>query len=120
MSDQGIVILGIVIPSSSKAFLTIVAVHVAAGLVCVLAGAVAMLSPKRTGRHPTAGTLYYWSLVVVSLSMTALLSVARHDAGDSKGGSAFTWSGWASPPCRPSRTGWVPAWWGFRFWCARC
>ena len=38
-----------------------------------------MLSPKRTGRHPTAGTLYYWSLVVVSLSMTAL-SVLRWPA----------------------------------------
>ena len=79
MSDQGIVIFGIVIPSSSKAFLTIVAVHVAAGLVCVLAGAVAMLSPKRAGRHPTVGTLYYWSLVVVSLSMTAL-SIIRWPA----------------------------------------
>ena len=53
--------------------------HVAAGLVCVVVGAVAMLSPKRPGHHLTAGTLYYWSLVVVSLSMTAL-SIMRWPA----------------------------------------
>jgi hypothetical protein len=32
MTDQGIVVLGIPIPSSSPVFLSIVAVHVAAGL----------------------------------------------------------------------------------------
>ena len=31
-----------------------------------------MLSPKRAGRHPTAGAVYDWSLVVVFLSMAAL------------------------------------------------
>ena len=72
MSDQGIVVLGIPIPSSSRIFLSIVAVHVAAGLVCVAAGAVAVLSRKQSGRHPKAGTMYYWSLAVVFLSMTAL------------------------------------------------
>ena len=76
MTDQGIVILGIPIPSSSPAFLTIVAVHVAAGLCCVIAGAMAMLSAKRVGRHPSAGTFYYWSLVIVSASMT-VLSIRR-------------------------------------------
>jgi hypothetical protein len=72
VTDQGVVVLGIPIPSSSKLFLGIVALHVVAGLTCVAAGAVAMLSPKRSGRHPAAGTAYYWSLVVVFLSMTAL------------------------------------------------
>jgi hypothetical protein len=79
VSDQGIVILGIAVPSSSRIFLTIVAGHVGAGLVCVVAGAVAMVSPKRAGRHPAAGTLYYWSLLVVFLSMTAL-SIMRWPA----------------------------------------
>src|SRR5262245_25776151 len=72
MNDEGVVVLGIPIPSSSPMFLSIVAVHVAAGLVCSLAGIAAMLSPKRAGRHPTAGAVYYWSLVVVFLSMSAL------------------------------------------------
>ena len=72
MTDQGVRILGIPIPSSSPVFLGVVAVHVAAGLSSVIAGAVAMLSAKRAGRHPSAGTIYFWSLVVVSVSMTVL------------------------------------------------
>ena len=79
MIDQGIVVLGIPIPSSSPVFLGIVAVHVAAGLSCTVAGVVAMLAPKRSGRHPQAGTVYFWSLVVVFLSMTAL-SILRWPA----------------------------------------
>lgn len=72
MIDEGIVVLGIPVPSSSPVFLTIVAVHVAAGIGCTLAGIVAMLAPKRSGRHPSAGTVYYWCLVVVFVSMAAL------------------------------------------------
>jgi hypothetical protein len=72
MIDRGIVVLGIPVPSSSPVFLSIVAIHVAAGLVCAVAGIVAMLSAKRAGRHPFAGSVYYWSLLVVFLSMTAL------------------------------------------------
>ena len=74
MTNEGVVVLGIPIPSSSPVFLSIVAVHVAAGLTCTVAGIVAMLAPKRSGRHPSAGTVYYWSLVVVFLSMAALFS----------------------------------------------
>ena len=70
--DPGVVVLGIPIPSSSPVFLSIVAVHVAAGLVCAVAGLVAMLAPKAAGRHPATGTIYYWSLVVVFLTMTGL------------------------------------------------
>jgi hypothetical protein len=66
------VVLGIPIPSSSPGFLWLVGVHVAAGVVCVVAGIVAMLSTKRAGRHPLAGTVYYWSLLVVFGSMAAL------------------------------------------------
>jgi hypothetical protein len=72
VTDQGVVVLGIPIPSSSPIFLSIVAVHVAAGLVSTIAGIGAMLTPKRTGRHPGAGAAYYWSLVVVFVSMAAL------------------------------------------------
>lgn len=72
MTDEGVVVLGIPIPSSSPVFLGIVAVHVMAGLVCTFAGIVAMVAPKRAGRHPDAGSVYYWSLVVVFLSMAAL------------------------------------------------
>jgi hypothetical protein len=80
MTDEGVVVLGIPIPSSAPLFLSIVAVHVAAGLVCAIAGIAAMLTAKRSGRHPTAGAVCYWSLVVVFLSMAAL-SILRwpHD-----------------------------------------
>jgi hypothetical protein len=79
MTDEGVVVLGIPIPSSSPLFLSIVAVHVAAGVICTVAGIVAMLAPKRSGRHPSAGTVYYWSLVVVFLTMAAL-SILRWPA----------------------------------------
>ena len=76
VADQGVVVLGIPIPSSSPLFLSIVAIHVAAGLVCTATGIVAMLTAKGPGRHPAAGAVYYWSLVVVFLTMAAL-SVLR-------------------------------------------
>ena len=69
------VVLGIPIPSTSPIFLTVVGLHVLVGLVCVIAGAIAMLSPKRSGRHPTFGTIYYWSLVAVFVSATGLSAV---------------------------------------------
>ncbi len=81
MTDQGVVVLGIPIPSSSPAFLSIIAVHVLAGLICTVAGVVAMLAPKRAGRHPTAGSVCYWGLVVVFLSMTTL-SIIRWPANN--------------------------------------
>lgn len=72
MTDQGIIVFGIPIPSSSPLFLAIVAVHVVAGLTCTVAGIIAMVAAKRAGWHPSAGAVYYWSLVVVFLSMAAL------------------------------------------------
>jgi hypothetical protein len=74
--DTTTIVLGIPIPSTSPVFLAAVGLHVLVGLVCVVAGAVAMLSPKHAGRHPLFGTIYYWSLVVVFASATGL-SVVR-------------------------------------------
>jgi hypothetical protein len=66
------VILGIEVPSTDPIFLTALGFHVVAGLVCVVTGAVAMLSDKRPGRHPRFGTIYYWSLSIVFVTMTVL------------------------------------------------
>jgi hypothetical protein len=74
--QQGVVIAGIPIPSNEPWFLATIAVHVAAGLVAVVTGAVAMLSRKRSGRHPSFGSAYFWSLVVIALTM-GVLTVAR-------------------------------------------
>ena len=67
---------GIPLPSDTPLFLALVALHVVAGLTCVMAGAVAMLSRKRSGRHPLAGSVYYWALACVVVTMT-VLAVSR-------------------------------------------
>lgn len=76
MPEDTTVVLGIPIPSTSSFFLTVVGLHALVGLVCVVAGAIAMLSPKRTGRHPLFGAIYYWGMVVVVAS-AAGLSIVR-------------------------------------------
>ena len=67
---------GIPLPSDAPLFLALLTIHVLAGLTCVVAGAIAMLSPKRRGRHPSAGTIYYWALAAVSATM-AVLAMSR-------------------------------------------
>ena len=72
MNDQ-LTIAGIPLPSAAPWFLATIAVHVAAGVTAVLAGLVAMLARKVSGRHPRAGTIYYWALVVVCLTMAVIV-----------------------------------------------
>ena len=77
---DGTVIAGIEIPSTNLAFLVVVGIHILLGLTCVVTGAIAMLSEKRTGRHPTSGTIYFWCLAGVFLTMAALAVVRwAHD-----------------------------------------
>jgi uncharacterized membrane protein len=73
---EGVTVAGIPIPSSSPLFLAGVAVHVAFAIATVAAGAVAMLSPKRAGRHPRFGAIYFWSLAGVAMT-AAVLAVMR-------------------------------------------
>src|SRR5256885_9406958 len=68
----GIGILGIAVPDGRPVFLAALAVHVAAGLTCVVAGALAATARKRPGRHPRAGTVYVWGLAVVFATATVL------------------------------------------------
>jgi uncharacterized membrane protein len=68
-------VAGIEVPSTSPAFLTIVALHVLLGLACVITGAVAMLSPKGPGRHPNFGRIYFWCLSAVVVSASGLSAV---------------------------------------------
>jgi hypothetical protein len=75
MADDITVVAGIPIPSTSLVFLTLVAVHVLFGLACAVAGVVAMLSRKARGQHSDFGTIYYWSLVGVFVTATALAAV---------------------------------------------
>ena len=68
-------IAGIVIPSTNPVFLTVVGVHILLGLACTITGAMAMLSQKRAGRHPRNGTIYFWCLAGVFLTMAGLAAV---------------------------------------------
>lgn len=68
-------IAGVEIPSTNPVFLTIVGIHILLGLACVVTGAVAMLAQKRPGRHPGNGTIYFWCLTGVFLTMAGLAAV---------------------------------------------
>src|SRR5260370_36438066 len=59
MTVTSIIVAGIEIPSRDPAFLAVVAVHVLFGLAGAITGATAMVSPKRSRRHPWVGTVYY-------------------------------------------------------------
>jgi hypothetical protein len=63
---------GIIVPSDNPWFLTLIAVHVLAAMICVIAGAVAMLARKGRGRHPVAGTIYFFGLIVVFATVTII------------------------------------------------
>jgi cell division protein FtsW (lipid II flippase) len=71
-NESTTVVLGIPIPSTNPLFLTIVGVHVMFGLAAVTAGAIAMLSNKGRGRHSNWGKTYFWFLLGVFVTMSAL------------------------------------------------
>ncbi len=76
MSEAPIIIGGIPIPFQNPALLAVLAIHVLAGLVGVIAGVLAMLSKKGIGRHSASGIYYYRSLSVVS-GTAMILAVTR-------------------------------------------
>jgi hypothetical protein len=69
VNGNAVVIGGLPLPSDAPLFLAIIALHVAAGVVAVAAGVVAMLSRKQPGRHPLAGSTYFWALSAVFVTM---------------------------------------------------
>lgn len=68
-------VAGLIIHSDDPLFLSVIAVHVASGLVAVIAGLVAMFSPKRRGRHSRWGNIYFWGIGAVFASATLLASL---------------------------------------------
>jgi hypothetical protein len=59
----------------SLTFVLILAVHVSAGMTCVVTGAVALLSRKQRGRHHSYGGIYHWGLGIVFATATALAGI---------------------------------------------
>lgn len=72
MAGDTTIVFGIPVPSVDPTFLAIVRFHIIVGTVCVAAGAIAMLSKKRRGRHSRFGTYYFWSLTILVTSASAL------------------------------------------------
>lgn len=58
----------------------VILVHVSAGLMAVVCGVTAMLSPKRRGRHPRAGTYFLLALIVVFITAVAIAAARPHTA----------------------------------------
>ena len=65
----------------SLAFGAILVVHIGAGLVCVITGAIALVSPKQRGRHPRLGEVYYWGLGVVFVTATVMAALRWAQSG---------------------------------------
>jgi hypothetical protein len=75
MGDASTNFAGIEIPSTDPLFLAVVGIHILLGIACAITGAVAMLSRKRSGRHPRYGTIYFWCLAGIFLTATSLAAV---------------------------------------------
>jgi hypothetical protein len=68
-------ILGVFVPTTTPLFLAVLAVHVPAGLTCVVSGATAGLTRKGSHRHITAGRIYtggVWVVFVTALLLAGL------------------------------------------------
>ena len=63
----------------SLVFSVLLLIHVPVGLMCVVAGAVAMLSTKRPGWHPRFGEVYFWGLAVVCASAVGMAVLRWHE-----------------------------------------
>ncbi|KIL39406.1 alcohol dehydrogenase [Gordoniibacillus kamchatkensis] len=50
----------------------LLALHIAAGCLCLVTGLIAMASRKRKGRHTAAGELYHGSFVVILFTSVAM------------------------------------------------
>ena len=74
-AGASIIVAGLKTSSRDPLFLTVVGVHVVLGLSCVITGLIAMLSVKRPGRHPRFGSIYFWCLTGVFVTVTALAAV---------------------------------------------
>jgi hypothetical protein len=75
MSQLARQVFGLPIPEAGSLFDVALGVHIAAGLTCVVTGALAATAPKRPGRHTTAGRVFLWSLALVFASSTTMAAL---------------------------------------------
>jgi hypothetical protein len=72
MSQIASELFGLPVPNEGALFDAALACHIGAGLTCVVTGALTATAPKRPGRHPMAGRIFFWSLAVVFVSSTTM------------------------------------------------
>lgn len=72
MPEKETIVFGVPVPSDDEVFISIVVVHILLGIICVIAGAVAMLSSKGKGGHALAGKVYYWMLLLIFITVIPL------------------------------------------------
>ena len=72
MPEKETIVFGVPVPSDDKVFISIVVIHILLGIICVIVGAVAMLSNKGRGRHSLAGKVYYWVLLLIFVTVIPL------------------------------------------------
>ena len=58
----------------------LISTHILAGLTAVIAGATAMLAPKRPGRHPNAGRVYLGAIGLLYLTAVGIVLARPHTA----------------------------------------
>jgi hypothetical protein len=75
MSQLAREVFGLPIPDEGTLFDAALACHIAAGLTCVVTGALAATAPKRPGRHTLSGRTFFWSLAVVFASSTTMAAL---------------------------------------------
>jgi len=56
-------------------FAGLLVIHILAGLTCVITGVVAMVSPKRPGRHPRFGAVFYGAISLLFATATGMAAM---------------------------------------------
>jgi hypothetical protein len=75
VEDKETIIFGVPVSSDNKVFLTFIAAHIILGLVCVLAGLLAILYNKNSEVHKYGGKIYFWGYTVlfVTIIITSIM-----------------------------------------------
>ncbi|MBX9851586.1 MAG: hypothetical protein K2X86_07480 [Cytophagaceae bacterium] len=75
MEDKVTILFGVPVPSDNKVFLTFIVAHIILGLICVLAGLLAILINKITKIHKYAGKVYFfgYSFLFITIIITSIM-----------------------------------------------
>lgn len=69
MVEKETIIIGIPVPSDDHVFLTFIVAHIMLGIVCVLAGLLAIFSNKTSRLHKYSGKVYFYGFTVLFITI---------------------------------------------------